>query len=228
MINLQIGDRDIDGRGDRIGVFPKSSVPPRSLPVVKGISQKTQQKRGSDRDSTNGPKRTADEVLRDRADIARMRLEGLTQTKIAEEISRLRDYELSERTIRDDLKAVRDEWLNQSIDNYEQTRLIELSRIDEEELIAKDAWTRSTQPRKKERTRTGTNDGRPFEEFMQETENRDGNPAFLQRLESIRQRRCAILGFDSWQRSENINVAIETLLSAGYVIRLPEDGDVES
>ena len=191
--------------------------------MVKGISQKTKQKRGSERDSAKGPKRTADEMLRDRADIARMRLEGLTQTKIAEEISRLRDYALSERTIRDDLKAVREGWLNQSIDNYEQTRLIELSRIDEEELIAKDAWTRSTQPRRKERTRTGTNDGRPFEEFVQESEARDGNPAFLQRLESIRQRRCAILGFNAQQRSENINVAIETLLAAGYIVRLPEE-----
>ena len=224
MINLQIGDRDIDGRGDQIGVFSKLSIPPRSLPVVKGISQKTQQKRGSDRDSTNGPKRTADEVLRDRADIARMRLEGLTQTKIAEEISRLRDYALSERTIRDDLKAVREEWLGQSIDNYDRTRLIELSRLDEEEAIAIGAWVRSTLPSKKEKTRTGTTDGKPFEEFMQESVNRDGNPAFLQRLESIRQRRCAILGFNAQQRSENINVAIETLLAAGYIVRLPEDG----
>ena len=196
--------------------------------MVKGISQKTQQKRGSERDSAKGPKRTADEVLRDRADIARMRLEGLTQVQIVQEISRLRDYTLSERTIRADLKAVRDEWLNQTIDNYEQTRLIELSRLNEEELIAKDAWTRSTQPRKKERTRTGTNDGKPFEEFMQESEDRDGNPAFLQRLESIRQRRCAILGFNAQQRSENINVAIETLLAAGYIVRLSEDGNAES
>ena len=124
MINLQIGDRDIDGRGDRIGVFPKSSVPPRSLPVVKGISQKTKHKRGSERDSAKGPKRTADEALRDRADIARMRLEGLTQVQIVQEISRLRDYSLSERTIRDDLKAVRDEWLNQSIDNYEDRKSV--------------------------------------------------------------------------------------------------------
>ena len=192
--------------------------------MVKGISQKTKQKRGSERDSAKGPKRTADEALRDRADIARMRLEGLTQTKIAEEISRLRDYSLSERTIRDDIKAVRDEWLNQTIDNYEQTRLIELSRLDEEEAIAIGAWTRSLLPKKKERTRTGTNDGKPFEEFMQETENRDGNPAFLQRLESIRQRRCAILGFNAQQRSENINVAIETLLAAGYTVSIPEDG----
>ena len=194
--------------------------------MVNGISQKTKQKRASDRDSVKGAKRTPDEVLRDRADIARLRFEGLTQTQIAEEISRLRSYSVSQQTIANDLKAVRDEWLNQSIDNYEQTRLIELSRIDEEELIAKDAWARSTRPKKKERTRTGTNDGKPFEEFVQETEARDGNPAFLQRLESIRQRRCAILGFNAQQRSENINVAIETLLAAGYVVRLPDEESV--
>ena len=191
--------------------------------MPKGISQKTKQKRGSDRDSAKGPKRTAEEVLRDRADIARMRLLGLTQVQIVQELGRLRDYSLSERTIAADLKAVRDEWLNQSIDNYEQTRLIELARLDEEEAIAKDAWVRSTQPKKKERTRTGTNDGKHFEEFMQETEPRDGNPAFLQRLESIRQRRCAILGFNAQQRSEDINVAIDTLLAAGYVVRLPDE-----
>ena len=191
--------------------------------MPKGISERTKNNRASDRDVLKGPKRTPDEILRDRAEIAKMRLEGLTQAKIAERLATLRDYALSPQTIAIELKAVRDEWLNQTIDNYEQTRLIELSRIDEEEAIAIGAWYRSTQPKKKERTRTGTNDGKPFEEFVQETETRDGNPAFLQRLESIRQRRCAILGFDSWQRSENINVAIETLKAAGYIVRLPED-----
>ena len=147
--------------------------------MTKGLSQKKRNSRSADRDSAKGPKRTADEVLRDRADIARMRLEGLTQTRIAEEITRLRCYSVSQQTIANDLKAVSDEWLNQSIDNYEQTRLIELSRLDEEEKLALEGWERSTHPRKKERTRTGTNDGKPFEEFMQESENRDGNPAFI-------------------------------------------------
>jgi len=192
--------------------------------MPKGICQATKQKRGSDRDTPKGPKRTLDEILRDRADIAKMRLEGLTQAQIAERLGRLRHYSLSPQTIAIELKAVREQWLNQTIDNYEQTRLIELSRLDEEESLAKDAWARSILPKKKERTRSGTNDGKPFEEFMQETATRDGNPAFLQRLESIRQRRCAILGFNAQQRSENINVAIETLLAAGYIVRLHEDG----
>ena len=196
--------------------------------VSKGINQKTKNARtqSGDRDSVKGPKRTTDEVMRDRADIARLRLDGLTQTQIAEEISRLRCYSLSQDTISLDLKAVREGWLNQSIDNYDQTRLIELARIDEEESIAKEAWVRSTLQRTKEKTRVGTNDEKPYEEFVQESENRDGNPAFLQRLESIRQRRCAILGFNAQQRSENINVAIETLLAAGYTVRIPIEDEM--
>ena len=194
--------------------------------MAKCISQKTKQERASDRNVAKGPKRTTDEVLRDRADIARMRLDGLTQVQIAEELIRLRDYSLSQPTIAADLRAVRDGWLNSSIENYDKTRQIELTRLEQEEKFAIGAWYRSAKKgKKKERTRTGTTDGKPFEEFMQETEEEDsaGNPAFLQRLESIRQRRCAILGFDSWQRSENINVAIETLLTAGYIVRLPDD-----
>ena len=104
--------------------------------MAKGISQKTKQKRGADRDSAKGPKRTADEALRDRADVARMRLDGLTQSQIAEEITRLRSYSVSQQTIALDLKAVRDEWLNISIDNYDKTRQIEITRLDQEEKFA--------------------------------------------------------------------------------------------
>jgi hypothetical protein len=192
------------------------------------ISQATTKKRGSKPDSANGPKRTEEEAFRDRADIARLRLEGLTQSKIAAEISSLRDYTISPATVCNDLKEVRSAWMRTSVENYEQTRAIELARLDQEERFAIAGWERSLRSKvsKKERTRTGTNDGKPFEEFMQETDEevRDGNPIYLARLESIRERRCKILGFGAHQRSENINVAIETLLAAGYIVRLPDDG----
>ena len=65
------------------------------LVMTRGLSQKKRNSRSADRDSAKGPKRTADEVLRDCAEIARMRLEGLTQVQIVQEIGRLRDYSLS-------------------------------------------------------------------------------------------------------------------------------------
>ncbi|MFA9263028.1 MAG: hypothetical protein ACEQSB_06825 [Undibacterium sp.] len=195
--------------------------------MVKGISQKTKKVRQGDRNSVKGPKRTNEEILRDRAEIARLHMEGLSQSEIADKIAGIRPYVLSIATVGNDLKAVRSEWLSASIDNYEKTSLIELARLDEEESEAWAAWKRSTQPKKrrKERTRTGTNDGKPFEEFLEETdtEERDGNPAFLQRLESIRQRRCAILGFPAQQRSNDINAAIDVMIREGYTIGLPPE-----
>lgn len=195
-----------------------------------GISQKKKKSRGSGRDVLKGPKRTSDEILRDRADIARLRLSGKTLEEIAAEITRLRDYSISLQMIAVDLKSVRAEWLKSSVDDYEKTRMIELARLDQEEAMALEGWETSKLPKKKQRTRTGTNDGKPFEEFMEEqSEVREGNPAFLARLESIRLRRCSILGFEAHQRSQNINAAIDTLLAAGYVVSLPtestEDGD---
>ena len=190
------------------------------------ISQATAKKRGSKPDSSNGPKRTEEEALRDRADIARLRLDGLTQAKIATEISNLRDYTISAATVCNDLKEVRSAWMQTSLDAYQQTRAIELARLDQEERFAIAGWERSLRSKvsKKERTRTGTNDGKPFEEFMQETDEelRDGNPVYLARLESIRKRRCEILGFGSWQKSEDVNAAIMTLVAQGYVVRAPE------
>lgn len=190
------------------------------------ISQATANKRGEKPDSAKGPKRTEEEALRDRAEIARLRLEGLTQSKIAEVISSLRDYTISTQTVSTELKEVRSEWLKTSLDVYEKTRAIELSRLDQEERFAIEGWERSKRDKSsnKRKTRMGTNDGKPFEEFSEESDEgrRDGNPAFLARLESVRRRRSELLGFESWQKSQDINAAIMTLVAQGYVVRAPD------
>lgn len=195
--------------------------------MVKGISQKKKRARQAKPDESpvlGGPKRTPDEILRDRAEIARMRLTGMSQDEIAIELSKLRDYSLSRTTIANELKAVREEWLRCSIDNYDNLRLIELARLDQEERVAWEAWHRSTQP--KVRTETGTVGDNPIDKTIEET--RDGNPAFLARLESIRQRRCSLLGFTAHQSHEDVNVAILRLLREKYVITPPiGDSDTE-
>lgn len=195
--------------------------------MPKGISKKTKRDRGADRDSVTGPKRTPDEVLRDRAEITRLNMEGKTQNEIIAALGGIRDYKLSVQTIARDLKAVRLEWLNTSVENYEKTALIELARIDREEAEAWDAWERSKRPiirRKTGESAKGPIDERTCDEYEDGTiAERDGNPAFLQRLESIRQRRCAILGFPAQQRSNDINAAIDVMIREGYTIGLPPE-----
>lgn len=195
------------------------------------ISQATAKKRGSKPDSAKGPKRTEEEALRDRAEIARLRLEGLTQAKIAEVVSSLRDYKISPQTVSIDLKEVRSEWMRTSLDVYEKTRAIELARIDQEERFAIEGWERSKRDKSntKRKTRTGTSGGEPYEEFSEESDEgrRDGNPAFLARLESIRIRRSELLGFEAWKKAQDVNAAIMTLLAQGYTVRKPKPGERE-
>lgn len=194
------------------------------------ISQATAKKRGSKPDSARGPKRTEEEALRDRAEIARLRLEGLTQTEIAAEISKLRDYAISPSTVSLELKEVRTTYMRTSLDTYEQTRAIELARLEQEERFAIEGWERSKRDKanNKRKTRTGTSPGgEPYEEFSEESDEgrRDGNPAFLTALRAIRRERSELLGFEAWKKSQDINAAIMTLVAQGYVVRAP-DGEV--
>lgn len=176
--------------------------------------------------SSTGPKRSADEILRDRAETARLRLEGKTQEQIAQWFALHRPYKLSQQTIANDLKVVRDGWLSSSVDDYEKTRLVELARLDEEERLIKAAWERSIQPViRREVGEVGgkVTDKRVFDEYEDGTiAKRDGNLGCLARLESIRLRRCRILGFVAHQAIDDSNVAIMKVVSEGYTVRDPE------
>lgn len=198
--------------------------------MPRGISRKTKRARDGNRNIV-GKKRTDDEILRDRADIARMRLLGMSQAEIADHLSKNRDYTLSQQMISLDIKAVRSSWFKTSIEDYDKLKLIELARLDDEEAIALAAWERSLKPiirRETGVTPKGEIDKKIFDEYEDGSlAPRDGNPAFLARLESIRQRRCTILGFEAHQRSENINAAIDTLIAAGYIVRLPDENDAQ-
>ncbi len=57
------------------------------------ISRKTQQKRGSDRDSAKGPKRTANEALRDQAEIYSMWKNGSKLAEIVDTLGQLRNLD---------------------------------------------------------------------------------------------------------------------------------------
>jgi hypothetical protein len=94
-----------------------------------------------------GPKRSPFERDRDLAKIAKLYLDGKEQSEIAKILNADRPYALSQQTISNDLKAVRAEWLNTAIENYDKTKQIELARIEEDEGRILDAWDRSQTPR---------------------------------------------------------------------------------
>ena len=172
---------------------------------------------------STGPKRSPDELLRDKAVIAQWVLEGRDQQWIADQLSSIRTYSLSRQTIANDIKAVRAEWMSISIEAYDKAKQIELARIEEDEKRYLQAWERSLKPktRHEEGTTSGDSGGSSFEKIIEESQN--GNAAFLAGIDRCRARRNTILGLDSIQKSEDINAAIVTLIRAGYDIKLPSD-----
>jgi hypothetical protein len=81
--------------------------------------------------------RTEDEILRDRAEIARRYLQGETQAAIAATLS------VSREQVKYDLGEIRKEWLSSSIRDFDEAKAAELAKIDHLESIAWDAWFRS-------------------------------------------------------------------------------------
>lgn len=97
----------------------------------------------------NNPKhkRNATEVEADRALVAKLYLQGKTQAEIAEELSSIRTYTLTQQTISDDLKALVKEWRKQRFDDIDELKGEEISRLNRVEAEAWSAWFRSCKKR---------------------------------------------------------------------------------
>ncbi len=109
------------------------------------ISRKTQQKRGADRDSAKGPKRTSDEALQDQCLIYSLWKEGCTLDGITETLRQLRTYAISRRTVERDLKGYRETLfsLTENKEDFKRARKRELTKLDREESLVMQVWHRS-------------------------------------------------------------------------------------
>ena len=172
-----------------------------------------------------GPKRSPFERDRDLAKIAKLYLAGKEQSEIAQILNADRPYSLSQQTISNDLKAVRREWMSIAIENYDKTKQIELARIEEDEGRILDAWDRSQTPRMvvmRESRTDGTIDRQTQEEpGTGDTLPPLPNVGILHSLDRVRARRCAIVGFGSHQKHDDLDTAIWAVLRAGYEVKLP-------
>src|SRR5262245_39781499 len=81
--------------------------------------------------------RSPDQIRKDRAEIARLYLQRLTQAEIGQRLG------LSRQQIGYDLEAVREEWLNSSLMDFNRRKAEELARIDHVEAEYLAAWEAS-------------------------------------------------------------------------------------
>ena len=177
----------------------------------------------------SGPKRSQIERTRDLALIAKMSLDGLEQESIAQHLNANRPYSLSQQTISKDLATVRKEWMTNALEDFDLLKQIELARVEEDERRVLEVFAEARRPRRT--VQITTVKGEPIERITEE-QYADGtpapplpNPSLLASIDRIRARRCALLGFDSVQKSQDINAAIMRVLQAGYVVRQPTAQD---
>lgn len=81
-----------------------------------------------------GNERSREQVLFDRAEIARRYLQGQPQHRIAEALG------LSQAQISLDLRAVRQEWLRSSLMNFNERKAMEIAKLDRVERAAWEAY----------------------------------------------------------------------------------------
>lgn len=150
-------------------------------------------------------KRTEFQAERDRLEIARMYLRGLPQQEITDYLNK--EYysadPLSRQQISYDIRLIIERWVKASINHIDQRKAIELAKIDQLEITYWDAWERSQQPLKSKviEGRGTTEEGKTVKQTVK-TEERVGDPRFLDGVMKCIERRCAILGIDAPRRED--------------------------
>ena len=150
--------------------------------------------------SRKNVKRTRIQRERDMAEIARLYLQGKTQQQIAEYIGRsfYGDPEfLSRQMIAKDLAAVYKLWQREAVLDLNQAIITELARIDQLERTFWEAWARSQDDIKTRTVRERGKKDKAGSELVIMSEERTGDPRYLDGIMKCIERRCRLLGLDA-------------------------------
>lgn len=149
--------------------------------------------------SKPGPKRTPFEREADKVLIAQWYLQQKTQYEICELIAERRDYTLSQGQISGDLAAIRKDWLESSLQDFDARRAEELARIDKIEEQAWEAWHRSCLNAETKTVKRSKNEkGNLVIEYDSSTiSGQAGDPRFLSTIQHCVERRARLLGLDA-------------------------------
>lgn len=133
------------------------------------------------------------QVDRDRKRIAELYLKRWLQVDIAEELG------IDQSTVSRDLQVIRQQWLKSSLMDFNEAKARELARIDQLEITYWEAWDRSLEAFKSKIIKAKGNPRTEEElkanaEQTLKTEDRNGDPRFLQGVQWCIEQRCQILG----------------------------------
>lgn len=145
-------------------------------------------------------KRTADQIRRDRVEIASMYLQGRPQHEIAASLNGRAGigYSLSRQMISYDLGQIRAVWLKATIENYDARVGRELAKIDHLERTYWAGWERSLEKHTTETSyaKVGESGQPAMDRKVFRTDPGLGDPRYLRGIEWCIERRCKLLGLD--------------------------------
>ena len=131
-------------------------------------------------------------ILERRKNVAVRYLRGQTQWEIA------RAFEVTQKTISLDLKAIQAEWLAQAVLDRGEWTARELARIDEVERQAWAAWTKSQENAEILRDKRRGDKS----ETEKVSKGQAGDPRFLEVVLKCVAKRCELLGLDAEKESD--------------------------
>lgn len=146
-----------------------------------------------------------------RRQTASLYLQGKWQSEIAQILG------CSQTQVSYDLKLLQKRWYQESIEDIDKRKAMELQRIDEVERAAWEGWKRSLQPR--EMTLTEAREGhQPGRKASVRKEGQAGDPRFLERIQKAIDQRTAILGIGAAQEAlKNAGLGLAALLDEARV-----------
>ena len=155
-------------------------------------------------------------ILERRKYVAARYLRGQTQWEIA------RAFEVTQKTISLDLKAIQAEWLAQAVLDRGEWTARELARIDEVERQAWAAWTKSQENAETLRAKTRGAD-QSSAETVKVSKGQAGDPRFLEIVLKCVAKRCELLGLDAKKESDKNDASRNGIPALESLRQLPLD-----
>lgn len=135
---------------------------------------------------------------RRRVEVASLYCQGMFVINIADKLG------VTRQTIHKDLRIIKERWREEQVNDIDEKMLNELTKIDEVERNAWEAWERSIGKVKQTKT-TDHPKGQTYEELIKE---QAGDPRFLFVVLGCVKKRCEILGLNAPEQ-------VKTTLSFG-------------
>lgn len=160
-------------------------------------------------------KRNPSEIERDKVNVSSLYLKGRFQAEIAVELG------ISQSTVSRIIKELVNEWQTERVYNINEAKARELAKIDQVELEAWKAWSRSQEDAVKEVE--GSNHQGAFSQTS--TEGQAGDPRFLSMVIDCIKQRCAILGVEAPKKSESILANLDIDKLSDEQLKRIQDGE---